>query len=77
MERKWKYLTIYTDQFQISGYFVLIVFKKRYSYLQNRNFFNTLNKFNFRPQFIKWIKIRYNDISSVKETMVVFQSDVE
>ena len=56
-------LIIYTDKFQISGYFVLIDFKKAFDSIEWDFLFNTLHKFNFGPQFIKWIKILYNDIS--------------
>ena len=57
-------LIIYTDKFQIPGYFVLIDFKKAFDSIEWDFLFNTLHKFNFGPQFIKWIKILYNDISS-------------
>ena len=57
-------LIIYTDKFQIPGYFVLIDFKKAFDSIEWDFLFNALHKFNFGPQFIKWIKILYNDISS-------------
>ena len=57
-------LIIYTDKFQIPGYFVLIDFKKAFDSIEWDFCFNILHKFNFGPQFIKWVKILYNDISS-------------
>ena len=57
-------LITYTEKCQIPGYLVLIDFKKAFDSIEWNFLLKTLHKFNFGPQFIKWIKILYYDISS-------------
>ena len=57
-------LAAYNRKKILPRYFVLTDFKKAFDSIEWDFLFNTLHKFNFGPQFIKWIKILYNDISS-------------
>ena len=54
----------YTRKLKIAGYIALIEFRKAFDSIEWDFPFKVLERFNFGPQFITWIKILYNDISS-------------
>ena len=54
----------YTNKYKIPGHIVLIDFQKAFDTIEWKFLFKALEKFNFGPGFINWIKILYSNISS-------------
>ena len=55
-------LKSYTNLKQCAGYMVLIDFQKAFDSIEWDFLFETLNAFNFGPNFVKWVKILYKYI---------------
>ena len=54
----------YTRLKKISGFITLVDFQKAFDTVEWSFLFDTLKVFNFGENFIKWIKLLYNNIFS-------------
>jgi len=54
----------YTDEKNVPGVALFIDFRKAFDTIEWDFLIDTLNKFNFGPNVINWVKIFYNNVTS-------------
>lgn len=54
----------YTDNKNLPGMLLFLDFEKAYDSIEWPFLYKALQRFNFGPNYIKWVKILYKDISS-------------